>query len=234
MTTVVERDLEERLDELGAQVALLVDEATEQRRRREARDELWHDLTPVARQLISSMTDQLDGAQLSTQDLIALGVRLGRSASTLEQGLERLDEVTELATDLSDLGRDMTMTVLARLDELERRGYFAFAAGILDVVDRVVTSFGPDDLEQLGDNVVLILETLKEMTQPDVMRMLRHTVHAVRADDEPDKLSMFRLLRELRDPEVKLGMHRLLTVMRGLAATPTDAATDDSNIERSE
>ena len=33
----------------------------------------------------------------------------------------------------------------------------------------MVTSFGEDDVAALGDNVVLILNTLKEMTQPEVM-----------------------------------------------------------------
>jgi uncharacterized protein YjgD (DUF1641 family) len=44
------------------------------------------------------------------------------------------------------------------------------------------------------------------------------------------KISLFRLLREMRDPEVKLGLHRMLTLLRGLAEQ--DAEVMREEIER--
>ena len=80
--------------------------------------------------------------------------------------------------------------------------------------------FDEDDVAALGDNVVLILETVKEMTQPEVMTMLQRTAHVVNepgtAPTEPP--SLFALLREMREPEVRLGLARLLDVLRSLAA----------------
>jgi hypothetical protein len=75
-----------------------------------------------------------------------------------------------------------------------------------------MTSFGPDDLEALGDNVVLILETVKEMTQPEIMTMLRRTAHLVgeHPDEPAEPPSVLALARELRDPEVRRGLARVL------------------------
>jgi uncharacterized protein YjgD (DUF1641 family) len=118
-------------------------------------------------------------------------------------------------------------SLIERLDALERRGYFEFAAGVLAILDRVVTSFDEEDLRLLGENVVLILETVKEMTQPDVMQMLQRTARILRYDEEPAKVSLFRLLREMREPEVKLGLHRMLTLLRGLAEQDAEVMREE-------
>ncbi|HSM02519.1 MAG TPA: DUF1641 domain-containing protein [Acidimicrobiia bacterium] len=135
--------------------------------------------------------------------------------------------VRELLDDVGEIGGDVFEVAIDRLEDLRHRGYFEFAAGLTAILDRIVTSFDEDDLQALGDNVVLILETVKEMTQPEVMRMLQRTARILRDDEEPEKLSLFRLLREMRDPEVKLGLHRMLTVLRGLAS---EDMTSDSTV----
>ena len=47
------------------------------------------------------------------------------------------------------------------------------------VVDRIVTGFSEEDVEALGDNVVLILQTVKEMTQPEIMAILYRMIEAI-------------------------------------------------------
>jgi uncharacterized protein YjgD (DUF1641 family) len=56
------------------------------------------------------------------------------------------------------------------------------------------------------------------------MLMLQRTVRTATEGDEPDKVSLFRLLREMRDPEVKLGLHRALGLLRGLGGSADTVA----------
>lgn len=126
--------------------------------------------------------------------------------------------ISELLGEVGEISGEVFETAITRLEDLRLRGYFEFVAGVMAILDRIVISFDEDDLQALGDNVVLILETVKEMTQPEVMRMLQRTARILRDDEEPENLSLFRLLREMRDPEVKLGLHRMLAVLRGLAS----------------
>lgn len=123
--------------------------------------------------------------------------------------------VTELTGDLGPITRQGMESMGRVLADLEQRGYADFVRSGLGVVDRIVTSFTEEDIEALGDNVVLILETVKEMTQPDVMRMLQTTFHNV-AEIEPDVAppSLFRLVRQMKDPEVRRGLARLIAVVR--------------------
>jgi len=114
-----------------------------------------------------------------------------------------------------------------RLVAIDQKGYFGFARSGMHVVDRIVTGFSEEDVEALGDNIVLILETVKEMTQPDVMAALYHMIEAVQRqqkllESEPEKPpSLFRLARRLRDPEIRRGMGRALDTLSAVAEVDT-------------
>lgn len=137
------------------------------------------------------------------------------------------DSYSELIGDLSPIA-SQGMTSLSRgLAEAEARGYVGFARSGLGVVDRVVTSFDESDVEALGDNIVLILETLKEMTQPEVMQLLKTTVHEIQEVEEPaEPPSLFSLLRELRTVEARRGLYRLVVALRSLGA-PTSTIEEE-------
>ena len=136
----------------------------------------------------------------------------------------------ELATDPRTISM---LQLIAATEELDRRGYFTWIRGGVELLDRIITGFDEEDMQALSDNVVLIFETVKEMTQPEVMRMLQRSARMMREDVEPPKkLSMFRLMRELRDPEVKLAIYRTLTMLKGMSgptvADPTDTTDQPS------
>jgi uncharacterized protein YjgD (DUF1641 family) len=84
------------------------------------------------------------------------------------------------------------------------------------MADRIVTSFTEEDVRQLGENIVLILQTVKEMTQPQIMTMLRQTAHVVN-DEEPVDTSLFGIVRQLNDPAVKRGLAKTLQVLKSVA-----------------
>ncbi len=153
--------------------------------------------------------------------------RLSLQMTEISEELERQREMREMLLGLTELAGPVMQMLTARAAELEEKGYFTFAQGGLEIADRVVTSFSEDDVQALGDNVVLILNTVKEMTQPEVMNLLSRTaVEVQEIEDAPASPppSTFALLRQMRDPEVRRGLARALTVLRSLgsqAPTPT-------------
>ncbi|OFW67243.1 MAG: hypothetical protein A2Z12_05880 [Actinobacteria bacterium RBG_16_68_21] len=221
MTTAAPADTDHlvaRVDELTARVETLVAAMEEERRIRASWADFRTDLAPVAATAMERSIEWFDETRIDPMAVVDLLARLAQAAPRLEKSVDTLVSVGELAGEAGDVGGVVFESMIGRLDDLGRRGYFTFAAGLMDVLDRIITSFGEEDLQLLGDNVVLILETVKEMTQPEVMRMLQRTVRIVQEGEEPEKLSLFGLLREMRDPEVKLGLHRALSLLRGLAS----------------
>ncbi len=237
MTTVDRRpDIDDRLERLADQVAEIADELRRQREERERWRELSQDLVPVGVAALEAVSRELDrlGDDVDVADAVAFLEELARALPALRAGIGRLQALAELAEEVTDLAGPMTESLVRHLGELDDKGYFEFAKAGVGVVDRVVTSFSEDDVRALGDNVVLILETIKEMTQPEVMTMLRRTVHTVREDQAASAPppSLLSLLREMRDPQVRRGLARVLDMLRS-AAPPTDPenTTDDHREE---
>ena len=113
-----------------------------------------------------------------------------------------------------------------RLQEMEERGYFEFVTSGMGIVDRIVTTYTEEDVTALGDNIVLILDTVKEMTQPEVMTMLRRTFHTVGEAEAGEPPSTFALLRQMRDPQVRRGLARVLSMLRSVGDDTTPAETN--------
>ena len=209
-------ELNQKIDALTEQVAFLAEEARQQKRRRQEWEELQNDLTPVAGELYRLSVEQLNEIEsyVQLEDGLRLFKRLMRNTRNLEQMLDQMESLAAMWQDLNPLSQDAFLTVMHRLDEMERKGYFNFARGGMAIMDNVVTSFTQEDVQQLGENIVLILQAVKEMTQPEIMTMMRNTAVIMRGEEAPVDVSMFTILKQLNDPAVKRGLSKTLSVLR--------------------
>jgi uncharacterized protein YjgD (DUF1641 family) len=209
-------ELNQKVDALAAQVAFLADEAQQQRQRRQEWDELKSDLTPVAGEAYRLSVQQLAEieAYVQLEDILRVLKRLMRNTRNVEGMLDQLESFSELSRDVMPLSEEMFLMLLSRLDEMERKGYFKFLQGGVGIMDTVVSSFTDEDVQQLGENIVLILNTVKEMTQPEIMQLLQNTATVMREEEVPDKVSMLYLMRQFNDPSVRRGLARTMNVLR--------------------
>ena len=211
-------ELNQKIDKLATQLEFLTEEALRQKRRQQEWDELKDDLMPVFNEAFRLSVEQLEEVHQHVQieDILRLFKRLLRNTRNLEMMLDQVEGVMELWQDVNPLSKDAFISLMTRLDEMEHKGYFTFMQGGLDIADRVVTSFTEEDVRQLGENIVLILQTVKEMTQPEIMTMLRNTAHIVQ-DEEPMDTSLLSIMRQLNDPAVRKGLAKTLQVLKSVA-----------------
>ena len=217
--------LEAKIDRLADQMAVLTADAVDRRRRRDAFDELTGDLATVSEGALAVATRELDSLSQTVDlaDTLRLLRRLVEVAPTLERMVGGLGIAAELVDDAAPLASDILAMLTDRLDAADRKGYFDFATAALGVADRVVTNFDADDVDQLGDNVVAMLEALREVTQPEMLAFLARMIDAVKAeqlavDAEPSEApSLWALVRQVRDPDVRRGMARALHTLRAVS-----------------
>lgn len=212
-------ELHRKIDRLAAQVELLTEEALVQRERRQERDELKDDLVPIAREAYMYAVEQLDEVEeyATIEDVGHLLKRVLRNTKNLEEMLDRFESAKELLEEVTPLSKSAMFTMMAALEDFEQRGYFGFVRSGMKVLDNVVENFTEEDVEALGDNVVLILQTVREMTQPEVMTMLRDTAVSVRSEKPPENVTWRSLIREMRSPQVKQGLARFMVAMRSMS-----------------
>ncbi len=214
--TLALEELNRKVDTLTTQVAFLAEEARVEQRRRQEWDELKSDLTPVASEVYQLSVRQLDEIEnyVQLEDIIRVSKRLMRNTRNIEQMLDQLESLADLTREFGPISDGVFLSVMTRLDEMERKGYFAFLQGGMEIMDQIVTNFSEEDVRQLGENIVLILETVKEMTQPEIMTLLSSSAHIIREDDVPEDVSMFAILRQLNDPAVRRGLAKTLNVLK--------------------
>ncbi|MBT3338061.1 MAG: DUF1641 domain-containing protein [Anaerolineae bacterium] len=210
--------LMEKMDRIESHMA-------QQQRRQQEMEELQRDLIPIGNHLFKLAIDELAeiGSEFQAEDLFFLLKRVLRDTNLLLKVFDQLENVMELSEDIQVLGKQIFNQGVQELDRLEREGYFAFAREGWQIVERVVTEFSEEDVRALADNVVVILKTVRNMTQPEIMAIANQSVDAIReTPDESKNISAFKLVKEMGSPQVKRGMSRMLNLLKAMGETPTE------------
>lgn len=155
--------------------------------------------------------------------LAAIEERLDLLLAHAERRDAELEPLRDLATEIGVLSGPAMTSLTSHVAAWDDRGYLSFARSSGRIVERIVTSFDEQDVEALGDNIVLLLETVRDLTQPEILQLLRQTAGSVgNLDHAPvgSPPSMFALLRQLRDPEVRRGLARGLDLLRSVGSDP--------------
>ncbi len=215
--------LDARLDAIDARLAALTDVAAASARERQDGAELLHDVMPIATTLMARASAHLQDIEdhIEIPDLVRILKKLARQTPTIEMLFDQMDSVTGLLEIAGPIGKDAFKLAETALDRLEKKGYFAFARGGARILDNIVSSFTTEDVDRLGDNIVLILRTVKDMTQPQIMTFLRDTVEAVEKDaDAPVDIGYGALLGQLRDPKTRRGLAVAMRALGKIGAAP--------------
>jgi len=224
----VPMELSAKIDALTVQVAYLSEQARQAERQRQERAELVRDVTPIANQAFHIAIEQLEEVQeyVDLGDLLRLLKRLLRNARNLERMLDQLEAVSELVDTVGPLGDQAFDRSIQVLADLERKGYFTAAREGVRIADTLVSSFDEHDIRRLGDNIVLIANTVKDMTQPEILNFVRSTLLLAEKElEQPLDISTLGLLRQMGDPRVRRGLALTLRVLRavGSQAEPATA-----------
>jgi uncharacterized protein YjgD (DUF1641 family) len=212
-------ELNHKLDLLTAQVQFLTEQAQIAERQRQERAELTGDLMRVGNEAFALAVEQFEEVQeyVDLADLLRLLKRLLRNGPTFEKLLNQLESIMDLIDTVGPMGDEAFSKAVDVLQAAEHKGYFAFARGGMRIADNVVTSFTEDDVEKLGDNVVLMLNTVKDMTQPEILALVRVIVAQSEVEvAKPVNTSLRALIGQMRDPNVRRGLAltmRLLSVV---------------------
>lgn len=225
-------ELERKLDEMSGQLAVIAEEAREERLRRQQWDELRSDLMPIAGEAMHYASKELETVQefVQIEDITRLLRRILRNTRHIEEGMARYESLVDFADTAGPLARDGFAKVLSTLEEFERRGYFEFTQASLGIVDNIVTNYTREDVEALGDNIVQMLDVVKNLTQPEMLAVAQRILDVVQrqqraAELEPQEApGLFALAGQMRDPEVRRGIARALNTFKAVSAVETESA----------
>lgn len=236
METATDRivELERKLDTMSGQLDLIAEELREQRLRRQQWDELRSDLSPIAAEAMELASNELEAIQdfVQPEDMLRLLRRILRNTKNIEDGMARYESLMDFLDDAGTLTNEAFVKILTALETFEQRGYFEFASAGMGVVDEIVTAYSKEDVEALGENVVQMLDIVKNLTQPEMLAVATRMLDAVQrqqaaAELEPaEPPGLLKLAGQIRDPEVRRGMARALNTFKVVSAAETETAAN--------
>jgi uncharacterized protein YjgD (DUF1641 family) len=211
-----------QIDKINQKLDIILEEIELQKKHRREMQDLKEDLFRVGKDVYETAVNELEEVHdhIKTGDIIHLGKKLLRNVNNLNRTFDQLESTRDFLRDISPLVRESIIDLMDRMDEFDRKGYFQFIKELQKAGDNVVTSFTPNDVKLLGDNIVTILNTIKNLTQPEMLQAINNAVAVYKNIDVKvdEKVSIFSLMKELNSPEVKRGLAVGLKFLKNLAS----------------
>ena len=228
---------EQQLAEINRKLDFIVEQMKIEARQRQERQELREDLNRIAVDIFQTAVEELDEVahHFDSQDLLHLLKRLMRNTRNLIKLLDQLESLSNFVQDAAPIGKEAFLDLLYTLNELDRKGYFDFMKELLKIIDRIVTSFTVEDVKALGDNIVTILNTVKNLTQPEMLHAINNAVSVYKNLDisVKEEISYWDLIKAARTPEMKRGMAFAIQFLKNLAETQFNS-NDKANHQESQ
>ena len=217
----MENNYQTQIDKLDKKLDLILHEIDLQRQHRHEMEDLKDDLMRIGTDVYQTAVVELEGMHdsVNSADILFLVKKLYRNINNITDTFELLENAKGFLEDFNPVSREIFLDWLKNLDEFDRKGYFDFAKELKTVMDKIVTSFSIEDVKALGDNVVTILNTVRSLTQPNMLNAINNAVSVYEKLDieVAESVSLITILKRLNKPEVRRGMAFGLKFLENLA-----------------
>lgn len=199
--------LQIQIDELNRKLDQVLAYTIAQNQRAQVFDDLVDDLSIVGKDFYDTTVTELDKRmiEVNPDQIQQLLIMLAKNVQNFNHALSLLESVIDFTKDASPIAREMIIDLVGKLHEFEKKGYFGFFTELVKVVDNIVCHFSKEDVANLANSIVGILETVKNLTQPEMLNSLNNAVkvfNSIEWNNAPE-YSIWKLLMELRKPEMK-------------------------------
>jgi uncharacterized protein YjgD (DUF1641 family) len=192
-----------------------------QRETRQSVEDLTSDLTIIGTDLFKATVTELDnaGVELDGEAVKQLMLKLVRNVGTINEMFEMMESLNDLAKDASPILHQMGLDGIHMMNQFEQKGYFDFLREAMKIMDNVVTHFSVEDVRLLSENIVTILETVKSLTQPDMLKAINSGLVVYKSIEVEDieEYSLWKAMKAMNSKEMKRGLGFMITFLQNIA-----------------
>lgn len=216
-----EQNLETRIDALDKKLDLVLEYVNKQRLNSVMVEDLVNDLSIIGKDAYDSTVAELDKRQveLDPSQLTDLAVSFLRNLGNIKLMLDTLEMAVDLSKEVGPIANEVIIDFTKQLNIFEEKGYFKFFKEFMPILDNIVAGFSPQDIRELADSIVSILQTLKEVTQPEVLSTMNNAIKAFNSmeTESVPSYSIWKLMREMNSPEMKKALGYGVTFMKNVS-----------------
>jgi uncharacterized protein YjgD (DUF1641 family) len=214
-----EKQLQEQISALDKKLDAVLEFVELQARNREEFDDLVKDVNIVAKDVFQQSVTMLDKAQveLDSCSISCLLIRVLQNLETFHEMLEMMESARDFMKDVSPILHQVGLDAVNKMNEFDRKGYFEYIRELGNIAEKWMQAFTAEDLRNLGNNMENLAGILRNLTDPQVMGGLNSMTKAiatVKPDERLDDKSLWKILLELRSPEVRKSLSYSLRLMK--------------------
>ena len=221
MEAVADKRLEQRIDALDKKMDMILEYVHHQKMNSNMIEDLVSDLSIVGKDAYDATVEELDKRQvvLDSSEVTDLAISFLRNIGNIKTVLDTLEMAVDLGKEVGPIANEVIIDFTRQMNEYDQKGYFRFFKEFGPIIDNIVKGFSPEDLKGLADNIVSILNTFKEMTQPEVLDTMQNAIKAFNSmeTETVPSYSVWKLMREMNSPEMKKALGYGITFMKNVS-----------------
>ena len=214
-------NIQGQINEINRKLDLVLEEMMAQRETRQSIEDLSSDLTIVGTDFFKATVTELDnaGIEVDGEAVKQLMFKLVRNVGTLNEMFEMMESVNDLVKDASPILHQMGLDGINMMNRFEQKGYFDFMREGMNIMDNVIEHFSVEDVRMLADNVVTILETVKSLTQPDMLKAINSGLVVYKSIEVEDieEYSIWKAIKAMNSKEMRRGIGFMITFLQNIA-----------------
>jgi uncharacterized protein YjgD (DUF1641 family) len=215
-----DQNIQAQIDAINRKLDFIIEEMQAQRESRQSLEDLAEDVSIIGKDIFKNTVIQLDkaGVEIDPEALTGIGLKLIRNISNINEFLEMLESINDFMKDVGPIVHQVGLDAINKMHELEQKGYIDFFRELSKSLDNIVGHFTAEDVKALSDNIVFILETVKNLTQPDMLKAINNALAIYKNLDmeNVEEYSIWKAMMEMRKPEMKKGIGFMITFLKRL------------------
>jgi len=222
---MADKDLQKQIDDINVKLDAILECATAQKLRSARLDDLMDDVNIISKDAFRSTVEELEkqGVELNWDDIKFLAFKLLKNIGKFTFVLDTFESIYDLMQDMGPVAREVIIDMIRKMHELEQKGYFDFFSALFSIMDNIIAHYTREDVEMLADNIVIIMDTMKNMTQPEMLQALNNAVNIYQKLDVENipEYTIWKAMKEMRTPELKKGIGFMITFLKNLSEDNT-------------
>ena len=210
---ILEQSIIDRLDRLESRLGPMCESAR-------GLQELKNDVLPLLNGTVQILIQELGQVEsgFKLDDLFRLFIKALRNVKNLTFALEQMENLVDFVQTIEPLLKSSVPQLIQYLDQLERNGVLRIIQAGLGVRSKIATAYSAEDIDQIGDGLVVLIGLAKKLSDPKA-RDLLDKLAALPSDldlSQAKEVGPLGLISAAGKSEVKEGLGVMMELTKAL------------------
>jgi len=209
-----------QLNDINRKLDLVIEHVIQQKQKQQVLEDLVEDLSIISKDVVQNSVIQLDkaGVEVDSEAILNLLFKLIRNIDVINETFDTLISFNDLIKDIGPIVSQVGLDSINKLNELDEKGYITFIKEIYKITDNIVANFSAEDVKNLSENIVPIINTVKNLTQPEILSVANNAVSVYKNIDanKIPKYSLWKVFKDFKSPEIMKTLGFTLTFLKNM------------------